>query len=545
MSAQLHLHGLGFDRGGTTILDDISLTVGGRDRVGLVGPNGAGKSTLLRLAVGELSPSRGRVALVPERATIGLLAQELAPVGGQTVIDLVAERTGVAQAQRELDEATADLTSETPEAADRYDLALDRWLRLGAADLEHRLSENLERIGLRSSVLDQQAVTLSGGEQARVGLAIVLVAQFDILLLDEPTNDLDHVGLAQLEGFLVGIDRPVVLVSHDRRFLERVVTSVVELDPHTLTAATHGGGWQGYLEAREVARRHAEERYADFTTKRAKLTDRARTEREWATKGVASTKRNPKDNDKVQRKASIERTEQLASRARRTERAMERLDVVDKPWEPWQLQFEIGEVERSGDLVAQLSGAVIEREAFRLGPVDLEINAGDRVLITGPNGAGKSTLLAALLGDRALTHGTQRLGRSVVIGRLDQQRSRFDDADRLLDGFVEATAVAPTEARSLLAKFGLGADHVSRPTVELSPGERTRALLAVFQARGVNTLVLDEPTNHLDLPAIEQLEQALTRFGGTVLVVSHDRAFVEALTVTRRVEVGKGTISVA
>ncbi len=545
MSAQLHVSGIGFDRGGTTIIDDLTLTLGARDRVGLVGPNGAGKTTLLRLAAGELLPSQGRVALVPETATIGLLAQELGPQPGQTVVDLVADRTGVSTAQRELDAATADLAADAPAAADRYDLALDRWLRLGAADLDQRLSESLERIGLRSSVLDQVASTLSGGEQARVGLAIILVSQFDILLLDEPTNDLDHAGLAQLESFLVGIDRPVMLVSHDRRFLERVVTSVIELDPHTLSAAGYGGGWQGYLDAREIARRHADERYADFTTKRSKLTDRSRTEREWATKGVASAKKNPKDNDKIQRKASIDRTEQLASRARRTERAMERLEVVDKPWEPWQLQFEIGEVERSGDLVAQLSEAVVHRDSFRLGPIDLEINAGDRVLITGPNGAGKSTLLAALLGERAPSRGTHRLGRSVVVGRLDQQRTQFDEAGRLLDGFVEATDTTPADARSLLAKFGLGAGHVMRPTSELSPGERTRALLAVFQARGVNTLVLDEPTNHLDLPAIEQLEQALTRFGGTMLVVSHDRAFVETLTITRRIEVDGGAVRVS
>ncbi len=543
MTAQLHLTDLGFDRGGATVLDGLTLTVGAGDRVGLVGPNGAGKSTLLRLATGQLSPTRGRVSLIPDSATIGLLAQELAPAAGVTVIDIVADRTGVAAAQRELDAATADLATSAPDAADRYDLALDRWLRLGAADLDQRLAATLDRIGLRSSALEQEAATLSGGEQARVGLAIILVSQFDIVLLDEPTNDLDIAGLDQLETFLLGIDRPVVLVSHDRRFLDRVISSVVELDPHTLTASVYGGGWQGYLEARDVARRHAEEQYDQYVGQRSQLGERARTERDWATSGVAKAKKNPKDNDKVQRKAKMERTEQLAARARRTEKAIERLEVVDKPWEPWQLQFEIGQVERSGDLVAELRDAVVAQGAFRLGPVTLEINAGDRVLISGPNGAGKSTLLSALLGERAPIAGTHRLGRSVVVGRIDQQRTRFDAATELIVGFIEATGTTIAEARSTLAKFGLGSDHVKRPTSELSPGERTRALLAVFQASGVNTLVLDEPTNHLDLPAIEQLEQALAKFTGTALIVSHDRAFRDAISCTRSLAVADGVVT--
>ncbi len=543
VTAQLHLTDLGFDRGGTTILDGLTLTVGAGDRVGLVGPNGAGKSTLLRLATGELTASRGQVSLIPDSATIGLLAQELSPAAGETVLDIVADRTGVAAAQSELDAATADLVSATAEAADRYDTALDRWLRLGAADLDQRLAVTFDRIGLRATVIDQEAATLSGGEQARVGLAIILVSQFDILLLDEPTNDLDIAGLDQLETFLLAIDRPVMLVSHDRRFLDRVISSVVELDPHTLTASVFGGGWQGYLEAREVAKRHAEEKYHNYVGQRSKLGDRARTERDWATTGVAKAKKHPKDNDKIQRKATMERTEQLAARARRTEKAIERLEVVDKPWEPWQLQFEIGQVERSGDLVAELREAVVEQGTFRLGPVTLEINAGDRVLISGPNGAGKSTLLSALLGERTPVNGTHRLGRSVVIGRIDQQRTRFDSAPELIIGFIEATGVTIAEARSTLAKFGLGTDHVKRPTSELSPGERTRALLAVFQASGVNTLVLDEPTNHLDLPAIEQLEQALAKFNGTALIVSHDRAFRDAINCNRSLTVANGTVT--
>jgi ATPase subunit of ABC transporter with duplicated ATPase domains len=238
----------------------------------------------------------------------------------------------------------------------------------------------------------------------------------------------------------------------------------------------------------------------------------------------------------------IESTEQLAARASRTQRALERLDVVDKPWEPWQLRFEIAAAGRSGDLVASLEEAVVERNSFRLGPLDLEVAWAERVAIVGPNGSGKTTLLRALLGELQLTSGRQRLGSSVVLGGVEQARRQLTDAPTLLDAVLRATGSTLAEARSVLAKFGLGAGEVGRATASLSPGERTRATLALLQGRGVNCLVLDEPTNHLDLPAIEQLELAVAAFGGTVLLVSHDRRFVEAVRPERIVELREGSL---
>ena len=236
-------------------------------------------------------------------------------------------------------------------------------------------------------------------------------------------------------------------------------------------------------------------------------------------------------------------SEQLAGKAKATERALERLEVVEKPWEGWELRFEIGAAARSGDVVAELRGATVERGDFRLGPVDLTVGWADRLAVLGPNGAGKTTLLDLLLGRIAPTAGTATLGPSVVVGELGQRRDRFATEATLFDVVQGATGGRTDEVRSLLAKFGLGADHVLRPAAGLSPGERTRANLALFMAEGVNLLVLDEPTNHLDLVAIEQLEQALDRFVGTVLLVTHDRAFLDRFEVTRwlRVEGGRVT----
>jgi ATPase subunit of ABC transporter with duplicated ATPase domains len=330
-----------------------------------------------------------------------------------------------------------------------------------------------------------------------------------------------------------------VIVSHDRRFLDRTVTEVLELDEHDRTATRYGGGWATYLEARAVARRHAVAQYEQYRDARRDLVERVRTQRQWSSVGAARERKAPRDNDKAQRRFRINNTEELASKVRISEHRLDRLDAeaVDKPWEPWDLHMTFGGG-RSGDVVARLDGAVVQRPGWRLGPVDLEVRWADRVAMTGANGAGKTTLIGALLGDVDLDAGRRWIGPSVVVGRLDQGRSQL--RGRLLDAFTAASGLIPTEARSLLAKFGLGADDVTRPVATLSPGERTRAVLALLTATEVNCLVLDEPTNHLDLPAIEELEAALDAFAGTLLLVTHDRQLLEHVALTRTVRVSPG-----
>jgi ATPase subunit of ABC transporter with duplicated ATPase domains len=301
------------------------------------------------------------------------------------------------------------------------------------------------------------------------------------------------------------------------------------------------GGWDAFLAERDLAARHARERYEEYADKRANLAGRAQREREWATQGASKAKKNPADNDKNIKAFKINQSEQLAGKAARTEKAMGRLEVVDEPREAWQLRLTFGETARSGDVVARLTGAVASNGSFVLGPVDLTIGAGDRVAIVGHNGSGKSTLLDVVLGRRPLDAGDRWFGPGVVVGELEQRREQLSDDATVLAAFMAATGMLVPEARTLLAKFGIGAGEVDRPTVSLSPGERTRLVLALLMATGTNCIVLDEPTNHLDLPAIEQLEQALDAFGGTVLLVTHDRALLESVRLTRtiRLEAGK------
>jgi ATPase subunit of ABC transporter with duplicated ATPase domains len=215
---------------------------------------------------------------------------------------------------------------------------------------------------------------------------------------------------------------------------------------------------------------------------------------------------------------------------------LERVEKVEKPYEPWELHIPLVAGARSGQVVARLEGAVLERGEFRLGPLDFGLDWGERVALTGPNGSGKTTILDALLGTFPLAGGSRYLGPGVVVGELDQERGRFAGSESLLETFCDAAGVRTDEARTLLAKYGLGADDVLRPGESLSPGERTRAAVALLVARGVNCLLLDEPTNHLDLPAIEELEAALERYDGTVLLVTHDRRFLERFAATRTVQ---------
>jgi ATPase subunit of ABC transporter with duplicated ATPase domains len=527
-----------------TLFSALDLTVAPGDVVGVVGANGAGKSTLLRLLAGVDAPLDGSVSLAPADAFVGWLPQEHERVPGETVAGYVARRTGAAESTAAMEASATALGDGDPDADERYAVAFDRWLASGAADLEDRLPAALAEVGL-SVGPDALMTELSGGQAARAALAALVLSRFDVVLLDEPTNDLDLAGLAQLEAFVRGLRSGVVLVSHDREFLARCVTRVVELDLAQDQVRVHDGGYDAYLEEREIARRHAREAYDAFADKKADLVSRARTQREWSSQGVRNAIKKSPDNDKIRRRAQTESSEKQAQKVRQMESRIARLDEVEEPRKEWALQLEIAAAPRSSAVVATLNEVVVQHGDFTLGPVSLQVNAGDRIGITGPNGAGKTTLLRVLLGREPAASGTASLGASVAIGEIDQPRTVLPDDRVLSDAFEQAVPdMSPADVRTLLAKFGLKADHVTVPVGRLSPGERTRAALALLQARGVNMLVLDEPTNHLDVPAIEQLEEALAAYRGALLLVSHDRRLLTNVDLDARWDVAEGRVTI-
>jgi ATPase subunit of ABC transporter with duplicated ATPase domains len=543
MSATVQAKGVGAGFGDRELFSGVDLVVAPGDVVGLVGPNGAGKSTLLRILAGLRAPEQGSVAVSPPHAQLGFLAQEIERRADESVRAHLERRTGVGPAQVAMDDAAERLGAGEPGADDLFAEALERWMALGGGDLDSRRGSVLADLGLDVDP-ELPMTALSGGQAARVGLAALLLSRYDFYLLDEPTNDLDLEGLALLEDFVDRVDAPVVVVSHDREFLSRTVTSVVEIDRSLQRVAVYGGTYDAYLDERSTARRQAREAYEDYAARRDALSARARMQRAWMDKGVKNARRKSTDKDKIGRKFRADASEKQAAKARQTERLIERLDVVAEPRKEWQLQMSIAAAPRSGTVVSAARAATVRRGEFELGPVDLQLDWRDRVAITGPNGAGKTTLLGLLLGRLAPDAGRVDLGSGVLVGEVDQARAAFEDDASLVDAFSrEVPEWTTADVRTLLAKFGLSGNHVNRPASSLSLGERTRAALALLQARGVNLLVLDEPTNHLDLPAIEQLEQALEAFDGTVLLVTHDRRMLDSVRLTRRWHVEDGQVT--
>jgi ATPase subunit of ABC transporter with duplicated ATPase domains len=426
--------------GAEVVLEDVSLVVPPRARIGLVGPNGAGKSTLLRLLAGLAEPDAGRIRRTPSSLAVGYLAQERDGTGTQ-----------------------------------------------------------------------------SGGEETRAALSAVLRSDLDVLLLDEPTNDLDFAGLAWLERSLAAHPGAVVVVSHDRAFLDRTVTRIVELDEWARGTTEYSGGWSDYEAERERRRERHYRRWESSVAERRRIEEQQRRMADWERRGYGQGRKKKKSKD-------VKRTYGAK---------LARVETVEKPYEPWELQLSLAPAARSGEIAVRLEDAVVERGTFRLGPLDFAVGWADRVAIAGPNGSGKTTLLDALLDRMPLAAGTRWIGPGVVVGELEQDRAALSGPQTLLEifrDFEEGTA------RTLLAKFGLGADDVLRPAASLSPGERTRAALALLTAGGVNCLVLDEPTNHLDVEAIEELERGLAGYDGTVILVTHDRRFLEAFAPGRTIE---------
>jgi ATPase subunit of ABC transporter with duplicated ATPase domains len=456
--------------GSDVVLDGLSVVVPPGARIGVVGPNGSGKTTLLRVLAGLEAPDSGLVERRPASLTVGYLPQDgVVPV------------------------------SDVPS-----------W----------KLRSSAARLGLEVDP-EHPAEELSGGQLACVKLAALLAADHDVLLLDEPTNDLDFDGLALLERFVAETQSSLVVVSHDRAFLEHAVERVVEFEAETRRVQELVGSWAEYERLRALARDRHEAAYADYVEERERFT------------GLLADRRTQART--AGKQANRRGTHALMSKVRSAEKRVERLERVEKPWEPWRLHFELRS-QRAGQVVARLEGAVVERGDFRLGPVDLGLRHGDRLAVTGPNGSGKTTLIAALLGDLPLTAGRRYLGPGVRLGELEQRRSRFAGPEPLLETFCAASGLPPGDARTLLAKFALRADAVLRPSSSLSPGERTRAGLALLSAQGVNALVLDEPTNHLDLEAIEELEAALEGYAGTIVLVTHDRRLLERFEPTQTLE---------
>ena len=517
--------------GERTVLDAVDVRVDARTRLALVGPNGAGKSTLLRILSGEERPDGGTVQRLGRIGHLPQLAD--AADGERTVRATILQRIGLEAATAALDRWTAALSAGDLDAVEPHAAALERWLALGGDDVDARLHAALDAVRLPATFLDRPLRTLSGGQAARAGLAALEVARFDVVLLDEPTNHLDAAGLERLGALLAARAGAVVAVSHDRAFLARFAHEVLELDPHTAAATLYRGGWDDFVREREAARARAVAEHRHAVERREQLIAAEREMRRRAAASAARAGARAHDNDKHAREWVRMRADEMAGRARRVGGRARRAEIPDQPYEPPRLRLRLTATRLRRGYVVALEGVVVRRGRWSLGPIDLMVGHGERVLLRGPNGSGKSTLLAALAGTVEPVAGVRRVAPGAVVAQLGQARDALGGGRPLVDQVRARTGLDEASARTALAGFGLFADAVARDPLTLSPGERTRAELMLLGHLGATCLLLDEPTNHLDIASLEVLEATLADWPGVLVVATHDERLAAGLRLDR------------
>jgi ATP-binding cassette, subfamily F, member 3 len=489
---------------GLEILSGASLLVRPGERLALLGPNGTGKSTAFKLLVGELQPDRGD-ARVLGKATVGYLRQSQTHESGGSVLDALLEPfSGLASLHEEIGRLEGRLGHADPAELLRYGELQQRYADGGGYELESRVKRLVSDVGLQEADLPRPVSTLSGGERGRLELAKVLVAKPDLLLLDEPTNHLDLAAIERLEGFLAEYSGALLLVSHDRAFIQRTCREMVELD---------GGRFVRYPYS-----------YDRYVVERAGRLERARVDYERQKEQVQKTE------DFIRRNIAGQKTKQAQSRRK----LLERLDRLERPEDHWELAGKISltfstggelgakEIIRAPDITVGYPGRTI------LSGVTVNVYRGDRIGIVGPNGSGKSTLLKTLVEELPPLAGKVLRGSGVRLGYYDQKLASLDPGRSLLEEIQTVRAdLSPEAVRQYLARFRFFGDDPFRLVGSLSGGERSRLSLAKMMLFPRNVLALDEPTNHLDIPAREVLEEALASYEGTLIVVSHDRYFLD------------------
>lgn len=530
---QISLHGVTKARGDRLILDAVSLAIRPGERIGVVGENGAGKSTLLHLMSGDLRPDEGEVVTVAERGA-GLLAQTPQLPADRHVGDAIDAALGELRSmERRLRELEAELGSASERDLGEYGDLLTAFELRGGYEADARVDKAMHGLGLGHIGRDRVLGSLSGGEQARLGLACLIAAAPEVMFLDEPTNHLDESALDWLETALSAHRGTVVAVSHDRMFLERVTTAILEVDADRRSVVRHGGGYQGLVAERSAARQRWEQQYAEWCEEMSRLQEFMAT-----TAHAVAGGRGMKDNNKMAYDRAGGRVQaSVAGRVRNAQERLRRLrdQPVQRPPEPLSFTARPLAGATQGELVSLRDVTVGERLAVE----SLTISAGDRLLIHGGNGAGKSTLLRIMAGVLQPDQGT--VGRRGRIGYLAQEISVRRPTERVLEAFGKGLGLTDDEQRELLLSYGLFRPRDLHVQVgSLSAGQRRRLALARLLARPADLLLLDEPANHLALGLVEELEAALEQWTGALVVVSHDRLLRRRFTGRiRRMESGR------
>lgn len=539
--------------GTATVLDGINFVVNDGEHVGLIGPNGSGKTTLLRIITQREEPDAGVVVLQPRELRVGYLAQAFEQAAGMTVGEALA------QAQRALVEAeqavqhTAEALStgeNIDEAMRAYEEATARYEALGGWERGHHVDAVLEGLGLSDISLETPVEILSGGQKTRLGLALLLLQESGLLLLDEPTNHLDVEALEWLEGFVQSYKGSVVVVSHDREFLNRTVTRVLYLDPVVGTVKSYTGNYSDF----EAEREREHEAHVETWKRQQEYVEHTRQDIQSKKSSALSLERSTSPRQPGLRVLARKKAALAKSRERKLERYMEADERVEKPKSQWLLKLDFGPVPAGGRSVLRVEdvafaypdrtgeGASGSRRMLLEG-VSFDVQYRDRVALVGPNGEGKTTLLRLIEGGLQPLSGKIKLGTGGRVGVLSQEGETLGLDKTVLETALAERSMNESEIRAFLHMFLFEGDDVFRKVGECSQGERTRLQLALLVLRGCSLLLLDEPLNHLDIDGRRHFEEALDKYEGTVIAVAHDRAFLRHYP-ERVIEVRNGGVRV-
>ena len=525
------LNNICYDAGGREILRNVSFSVNPGEKVGLVGENGAGKTTLIKIINGDISPTSGTVDTAG--TTVGLMPQDLHDYYDYTVRDFVEESTGVKSAREQFDNACKTIERDPREHNMRtYGKALESYDKFDVASFDATLKKSLARAGLEAVAIEQNLGTLSGGERARTALAAIFASHYDTVLLDEPTNNLDQKGVELLENFVTNSKNAFLIVSHDRRFLRNVADRMIELLADGSGVRQYDLGYDEYMAAREKDKRAISARYEQYEKEKKRI---ARAEKEAKIKANAANSNSMKaDHDKLTANFKKERAAgNLASAASGLHSRLHQLEEPERPRDDATLKFAFKENDKKHRNLLSASGLEIDYGNGRhIGPISLSIRSGDKVLLAGDNGSGKTSIIRAIMGQIPSARGEVSLNKDAKLIYVDQKQSLPLPDESALENL---RALAPTlethDAINLLLRFSLKKGVLQTRATELSGGERAKILLAGIAANPAGLLIMDEPTNNLDIATIETLETAIKNYAGGVLLVSHDREFVENISL--------------
>lgn len=511
---------------GKTILSDISFALHPGQKIALVGPNGSGKSTLLKILAGLEEPDSGNVSTM-DRNLLGYLPQEFGIDEAKTIQSYLADYVGISQIEEEMQSLENDLGD--PVKADRYADLQQLMTDLNGYSFDSRMKTILSGLGLIGISQERNIVSLSGGQKTKVALAGVLLRGADTILLDEPTNNLDLPSVLWLEKYLASSKAACLLVSHDRRFVDRIVGKVFEINWHERTLTEFTGNYTELLAYKEKKIVRDEAILESQKQEIDRLQKSANEKRSW---GGEARYQVTKDNDKYIRGANRDRSTKSSNRATALVKKIDQITLVEpeKRRDKLDIPLSASDGDRGRIVLESIRAGYLD---FKIGPIDLTVEYGQRVGIMGRNGCGKSTLLKIISGELEPIQGKLRIGSCLIIGNLMQGHEDLPRELSMIEFLTEERGINRQEACHLLKKFHFAEEDFSREIDFLSPGERARLLLIVFAAESVNVLLLDEPTNHLDIDAIAALEGVLASYSGTVIFISHDRYFLDKVKANR------------